>query len=67
MGKIKEIFIDTMNETRDASHQELLNLLTLKNEQLDLKDDDIENLTDDELISLIAQKNLLIKSKEIKK
>jgi len=64
---MKNIFIDTMNETRHASRQELINLLTLKNEQLDLIDDIVEDMTDDEIISLIAQKNILIKSKETKK
>ena len=66
MGKIKEIIIDTINETEQLSTNELIVLLKQKNKQLNVKNEIFEFLTDEQLIGLITQKNLLIISNSIK-
>jgi len=66
MGKIKEIIIDTINETEQLSTNELIILLKQKNKQLNVKNEIFEFLTDEQLIGLITQKNLLIISNSIK-
>ena len=66
MGKIKNIVIDTMNETVDLSRDELINLAKTKNNILKITDELFEFMSDNQLFSLIVEKNLLILSKSIK-
>jgi hypothetical protein len=66
MGKIKNIVIDTMNETVDLTRDELINLAKTKNNVLKITDELFEFMSDNQLVSNIAEKNLLIISKSIK-
>ena len=60
---MKRIYIDTLNETDELSNVQLRVLLKLKNKELNLVDEPLINLMEKiELISLIGEKNILLKS-----
>jgi len=65
MSRIKNIIIDTMNETENLSTEELINLVQTKNTQLKLDDELFEFMSDNQLFSVIAEKNLLILSNSL--
>lgn len=66
MSRIKDIIIiDTMNETENLSTEELINLAQTKNTQLTLDDELFEFMSDNQLFSVIAEKNLLILSNSL--
>ena len=65
MSRIKDIIIDTMNETENLSTEELINLAQTKNTQLNLDDELFEFMSDNQLFSVIAEKNLLILSNSL--
>jgi len=63
MKRMKDIFIDTMNEVDGLTDVELRILVSQKNKELNLKDEDLLNMMDEiQLVSLIGDKNILLAS-----
>lgn len=62
MSKLKNIVIDTQNEIDGLSKDELIKLLIQKNRELGYSDELFSFLSNQELISLIYSKNLLLTS-----
>ena len=65
MGKMKEIYMDTLEEVKDLTSDELKSLVIEKNVELNHLDENLDELSDNELIRLISEKNLLLVAKEI--
>ena len=65
MGYMKEIYIETLNETKDLSIKELRKLLRKKNKKLNITEL-IEMYDRDQLIASISEKNLLLTAKKLK-
>ena len=63
MSYMKNIYIETIEETENLSTPELQNLLRIKNIQLGVEDELFEMLSDEQLITLIGEKNILLASK----
>lgn len=59
MGKIKEIYIETLNETRDLTVEELRELVKTKNKELKKADILLLDMMESwRLISLIGEMNM---------
>jgi len=67
MGKMKEIFMDTLEETTDLTTTELQFLVKSKNYELGLNDELVEMLSDEQLITLIGNKNVLLVAEKTNK
>ena len=63
MGKMKEIYMDTLEETEDLTTVELQILVRNKNYELGLNDELVEMMSKEQLVSLIGDKNLLLAGK----
>ncbi len=58
---MKEIFIETMDETKDLTEIELRSLIQKKNSRLGLcEDKSLEEMNKTQLITLIGEKNILL-------
>jgi hypothetical protein len=66
MGRMKEVFIATVQETEGLSKNELVNLARQKTRELGETHELYEFLTESELVNLIGEKNVSITSKEKK-
>ena len=63
MTQMKRIYIDTLNETDKLTDVQLRVLVKVKNKELDLVDEVfLELIETDDLISLIGEKNILLKT-----
>ena len=66
MGKMKEIFMDTLQETEGLTTEELRTLVRTKNTELGRMDEDLlDMMSDEQLVSLIGDKNLLLTARKI--
>jgi len=63
MARMKDIFIDTMNEVEDLTDVELRILIKEKNKKLGLVNEDLlEMMNVDQLKNLVGDKNILLAS-----
>jgi len=63
MGKMKDIFIDTMNEVENLTDVELRILIREKNKKLGIVDEELlEMMNNTQLVNLVGEKNILLAS-----